>query len=66
MLTINPKYKIKIIPKKDTEIDNKEEETNYNKNIINGKGLNELIEKVKDIKLKEISKKINSNKKISF
>ena len=33
---------------------------------MNGKGLNELINKVKDIKLKEINNKTNSNKKISF
>ena len=64
MLTINQKYQIKILPKK--ELNNNVEEIKYNKNIVNGKGLNELIEKVKDMKIKEINKKINSNKKISF
>ena len=35
---------------------------------IQGKGLNELIEKVKDMKVKELTKKRkkNSNSKISF
>jgi hypothetical protein len=64
MLTINQKYKIKILPKK--ELNNNVEEIQYNTNIVNGKGLNELIEKVKDIKIKELNKKKNSNKKISF
>ena len=65
MLTINKKYKIKILPKKELN-NNVEEEIQYNKNIVNGKGINELIEKVKDIKIKELNKKKNSNKKISF
>jgi len=64
MLTINQKYKIKILPKK--ELNNNVEEIQYNTNIVNGKGINELIEKVKDIKIKELNKKKNSNKKISF
>ena len=64
MLTINQKYKIKILPKK--ELNNNVEEIQYNKNIGNGKGINELIEKVKDIKIKELNLKKNSNKKISF
>jgi hypothetical protein len=69
MLTINQKYKIKILPKK--ELNNNEEmlkltDIQYNKNIVNGKGINELIEKVKDIKIKELNKKKKSNKKISF
>jgi hypothetical protein len=64
MLTINQKYKIKILPKK--ELNNDVEEIQYNTNIVNGKGINELIEKVKDIKIKELNKKKNSNKKISF
>ena len=51
MLTINQKYKIKILPKK--ELNNNVEESKYNSNIVNGKGLNELIEKVKDMKIKE-------------
>ena len=55
MLTINQKYKIKILPKK--ELNNNVEEIQYNTNIVNGKGLNELIEKVKDIKIKELNKK---------
>ena len=65
MLTINKKYKIKILPKKELN-NNVEEEIQYNKNIVNGKGINELIEKVKDIKIKELNIKKNSNKKISF
>jgi len=64
MLTINQKYKIKILPKK--ELKDNVEEMQYNTNIVNGKGINELIEKVKDIKIKELNKKKNSNKKISF
>ena len=56
MLTINKKYKIKILPKKELN-NNNEEEIQYNKNIFNGKGINELIEKVKDIKIKELNKK---------
>jgi hypothetical protein len=64
MLTINQKYKIKILPKK--ELNNNVEEIQYNTNIVNGKGINELIEKVKDMKIKELNKKKNSNKKISF
>ena len=69
MLTINQKYKIKILPKK--ELNNNEEmlkltDIQYNTNIVNGKGINELIEKVKDIKIKELNKKKNSNKKTSF
>ena len=64
MLTINQKYKIKILPKK--ELKDNVEEIQYNTNIVSGKGLNELIEKVKDIKIKELNKKNNSNKKISF
>ena len=64
MLTINQKYKIKILPKK--ELNNNVEEIQYNTNIVNGKGINKLIEKVKDMKIKELNKKKNSNKKISF
>ena len=64
MLTIDQKYNIKILPKK--ELNTNVEEIKCNSNIVNGKGLNELIEKVKDIKIKELNKKINSNKKISF
>ena len=69
MLTINQKYKIKILPKK--ELNNNEEmlkltDIQYNKNIVNGKGINELKSKVKDIKIKELNKKKNSNKKNSF
>ena len=65
MLTINQKYKIKILPKKELN-NNVEEEIQYNKNIVNGKGINELISKVKDIKIKELNKKKNSNKKINL
>ena len=65
MLTINKKYKIKILPKK--ELNNiVEEEIQYNKNIVNEKGINELIEKVKDIKIKELNKKKIQIKKFHF
>ena len=64
MLTINQKYKIKILPKK--ELNNNVEEIQYNTNIVNGKGINELIEKVKDMNIKELNLKKKSNKKISF
>ena len=64
MLTINKKYKINILPKK--ELKDNVEEIQYNKNIVNGKGISQLIEKVKDIKIKELNKKKNSNKKIHF
>ena len=63
MLFINKKYK-PIIPK---QSDSKEKEQDFMPNI-QGKGLNELIEKVKDMKVKELTKKrkTNSNSKISF
>ena len=63
MLFINKKYK-PIIPK---QSDSKEKEQDFMPNI-QGKGLNELIEKVKDMKVKELIKKrkTNSNSKISF
>ena len=63
MLFINKKYKPMIT--KQTE--NKEKEKDFTPNI-QGKGLNELIEKVKDMKVKELTKKrkTNSNSKISF
>ena len=64
MLTINQKYKIKILPKK--ELNNNVEEIQYNTNIVNGKGINELIEKVKDMKIKELNKKKNQIKKFHF
>ena len=69
MLTINQKYKIKILPKK--ELNNNEEmlkltDFQYNKNIVNGKEMNELIEKVKDIKIKELNKKRIQIKKTHF
>jgi hypothetical protein len=65
MLFVNPKYK-PIITKPSEKT-----EPEYNTNItpnIQGKGLNELIEKVKDMKVKELNKKrkLNSNEKISF
>ena len=61
MLFINKKYKPMIT--KQTE--NKEDKRDFVP--IQGKGLNELIEKVKDI-LKELTKKkkLSSNSKISF
>ena len=45
MLTINQKYKIKILPKK--ELNNNDEEIQYNTNIVNGKGINEQLKKSK-------------------
>ena len=62
MLFINKKYKPMIT--KQTE--NKEDKRDFVP--IQGKGLNELIEKVKDMKVKELTKKrkSNSNSKISF
>jgi hypothetical protein len=63
MLFINKKYK-PMIPK---QSNSKEKEQDFMPNI-QGKGLNELIEKVKDMKVKELTKKrkTNSNSKISF
>ena len=63
MLFINKKYKSIITKQSDT----KEKEQDFTPNI-QGKGLNELIEKVKDMKVKELTKKrkTNSNSKISF
>ena len=63
MLFINKKYKPMITKQSDT----KEKEHDFTPNI-QGKGLNELIEKVKDMKVKELTKKrkTNSNSKISF
>ena len=62
MLFINKKYKPMIT--KQTE--NKEDKRDFVP--IQGKGLNELIEKVKDMKVKELTKKrkTNSNSKILF
>ena len=65
MLFVNQKYKPMIT--KQTE----NTEPQYNTNItpnIQGKGLTELIDKVKDMKVKELTKKrkLNSNDKISF
>jgi len=63
MLFINKKYKPIITKQSDT----KEKEQDFMPNI-QGKGLNKLIEKVKDMKVKELTKKrkTNSNSKISF
>jgi len=65
MLFVNQKYKPMIT--KQTE----NTEPQYNTNItpnIQGKGLTKLIDKVKDMKVKELTKKrkLNSNDKISF
>ena len=60
MLFINQKYK-PIVTKPVIEPD-------YNTSImprVQGKGMNELIQKVKDIKIKENHKKRNSDNKIS-
>ena len=63
MLFINKKYKPMITKQSDT----KEKEQDYTPNI-QGKELNELIEKLKDMKVKELTnkRKTNSNSKISF
>jgi hypothetical protein len=61
MLFINQKYK-PVITKAVIEPD-------YNTSImpsVQGKGINELIQKVKDIKIKENHKKRNADNKISF
>ena len=61
MLFINQKYK-PVITKTAKEQD-------YNTSImpsVEGKGINELISKVKDIKIKENHKKRNTDNKISF
>jgi hypothetical protein len=65
ILFVNPKYKPMIT--KQTEKTEPEYTTNITPNI-QGKGLNELIEKVKDMKVKELNekRKLNSNDKISF
>ena len=65
MLFVNPKYKPIIT--KQTEKVEPEYTTNITPNI-QGKGLNELIEKVKDMKVKDMNKKqkLNSNEKIGF
>ena len=54
MLFVNPKYKPMIT--KQIEKTEPEYTTNITPNI-QGKGLNELIEKVKDMKVKELNKK---------
>jgi len=61
MLFINQKYK-PVITKTAKDQD-------YNTSImpsVEGKGINELISKVKDIKIKENHKKRNTDNKISF
>ena len=62
MLHINQKFK-PVISKTAMEQD-------YTSSVLpttmQGKGLNELISKVKDIKIKENHKKRNADKKISF
>ena len=63
MLFINKKYKPIIANQEETKEDKEDVKPN-----IQGKRLNELIEKVKDMKVKELTKKrkTNSNSKISF
>ena len=63
MLFIHQKYK-PMITKENVSI--KEDRQDFKP--IQGKGLNELIEKMKDMKVKELTKKrkTNSNIKISF
>ena len=61
MLFINQKYK-PVVTKAVKDPD-------YNTSImpsVQGKGINELIQKVKEIKIKENHKKRNSDNKISF
>ena len=58
MLVVNPKYKP--VMSKPVKM-----ETDYNSSIVQGKGINELIQKVKDIKYKENHKKRNVDNKIS-
>ena len=72
MLVVNQKYKPTCIITKPIQDKNRiNEEEDYNSSIISkfqGKGINELIQKVKDIKIKEIQKKKheNSKNKITF
>ena len=63
MLFIHQKYKPMITKE---NVSSKEDKQDFVP--IQGKGLNELIEKVKDMKVKELTKKrkTNSNSKISF
>ena len=63
MLFINKKYEPMITKQAET----KEVQEDFKPNI-QGKGSNELIEKAKDMKVKELTKKrkTNSNGKISF
>ena len=70
MLVVNQKYK-PIITKPIQDKNRINGEDDYNSSIIlkfQGKGINELIQKVKDIKIKEIHKKKheNSKNKITF
>ena len=67
MLFVNPKYKPTSMITKQTEKTEPEYTTNITPNI-QGEGLNDLTEKVKDMKLKELNKKrkLNSNDKISL
>ena len=61
MLVVNQKYK----PIKQT----KPTETDYTTSVmpsVQGKGINELIARVKDMKIKETHKKRNADNKISF
>ena len=61
MLFINQKYK--------PVITKSAKEQEYNTSImpsVEGKGINELISKVKDLKIKENHKKRNTGNKISF
>ena len=63
MLFIHQKYKLMITKEHISVMEDKQDFKP-----IQGKGLNELIEKVKDMKVKELTKKrkTNSNSKISF
>ena len=63
MLFIHQKHKPMITKE---NVSSKEDKQDFKP--IQGKGLNELIEKVKDMKVKELNekRKLNSNDKISF
>ena len=63
MLFINKRYTPMITKQMETKENNEDFMPN-----IHGKGLNELIDKVKDMKVKELTKKrkTNSSSKISF
>jgi hypothetical protein len=62
MLVVNPKYK----PVMSKQVKPVKMETDYTSSVVQGKGINELVEKVKALKVKENHKKRNVDNKISF